>query len=293
MVCSPFPRRPAALPAAVLLLVVAVLPCTHGPRDAQAAPPRPRPAAPTPIVVDHTCIDAKDAVVPVDALNAARALHVVFGHQSVGFDVIRGLRLLSDAVPARYAIAIQSQIRPEWFARNAGLGEFFLGRNGDPAGKIDAFATAIRDGFGERVDVAMMKLCYADLVENSDPKAVFERWKAAYEGLAKDHPKVRFVWWTVPLTLPPRCSDKRTQANDLIRAYVKEKGALLLDVADIECHAPDGKPCLHPDRAEKLVEAYARDQGGHLNDEGAQRVGRGLWWLLARIAGWAGPKPAK
>lgn len=267
---------------------------TSGPSgEARAAPSKPKPAPTAPIVVDHACVDAKDAVIPADALKAARALHVVFGHQSVGFDVIRGLKLLSDAQPDRYALAIQPQIRAEWFARNAGLGEFFLGKNGDPAGKIDAFAAAVRGGFGDRVDVAMMKLCYADMVERSDPKAVFERWKTTYEALAKDYPKVRFVWWTVPLTIPPRCSDQRTQTNDLIRAYAKEKGAALLDVADIECHTPDGKACLHPDGAEKLVEAYARDQGGHLNDDGAQRVGRGVWWMLARIAGWAGPKPAK
>lgn len=64
---------------------------------------------------------------------------------------------------------------------------------------------------------------------------------------------------------------------------------MLLDVADLECHEPDGTPCLNPDRTEKLCDGYARDQGGHLNAEGAERVARAVWWMLARLAGWAGP----
>lgn len=256
-------------------------------REARAEPARKQ--APPAIVVDHACVDAKDIVVPEAALKAARGLRVLFGHQSVGFDVLRGLRLLAEADEARYALPVQPMVRAAWFARNRGLGEFVLGQNGDAIGKVDAFASRVREEFGDHVDVAMMKLCYADLTERSDPKAIFARWKAAYEALEQAYPKVRFVWWTVPVPQPARCADRRTALNDLIRAYVRANGKPLLDVADLESHAPDGKAVTHPDGGEKLFEGYARDAGGHLNDVGAQRVGRAVWWLLARLAGWAGP----
>ncbi len=246
--------------------------------------------AKTAIVVDHSCVDGKDKVIPADALRKAQELRVVFGHESVGFDVIHGVQALSAADPERYGVTVQPQIQPNWFSRSHGLGEFFFHNNGNATGKIDDFEGRVRGGFGDCVDVASMKLCYADMTERSDPQAIFDRWKESFEGLEKDYPKVRFVWWTVPVPQPSRCGDKRTAINDLIRAYVRKNGKLLLDVADIESHTPEGKEVKHPDGSERLFADYGRDAGGHLNDEGAQRVGRAWWWLLARIAGWSGSK---
>lgn len=287
-------RRLVPLVVTVVFVVLFVVPLVGGlgsdprAREARAEPSRRK--APPALVVDHACVDAADAVVPKDALTAARALRVVFGHQSVGFDVLRGLRGLAEADADRYALEIEPRVRVEWYARRRGVGEFVLGQNGDALGKVDAFAARVRDGLGDVVDVAMMKLCYADLTERADPKAIFARWKGAYEDLERAFPKVRFVWWTVPVPLPERCADRRTELNDLIRAYVRANGKTLLDVADLESHAPDGKAVTHAGGGEKLFEGYARDAGGHLNDVGAQRVARAWWWLMARIAGWAGPK---
>lgn len=246
--------------------------------------------AKTAVVADHSCVDVDDKVFPVEALKRAQGLRVVFGHESVGFDVIHGLQGLSAADPERYRVTIQPQIQAAWFSRNKGLGEFFFHSNGNAAGKIDDFAQRVRGGFGDCVEVASMKLCYADMTERSDPQAIFDHWRETFEDLEKAYPKVRFVWWTVPVPQPSRLGEKRTAINDLIRAYVRENGKLLLDVADIESHTPEGEAVKHPDGSERLFADYGRDQGGHLNDDGAQRVGRAWWWLLARLAGWFGAK---
>lgn len=267
--------------AVVIGLVVAVVP-----RGAWAQSGKGKAA----IVADHACVDDQDKAIPVDALRTAQELRIVFGHESVGFDVIHGLQALSSAKPERYRLAVQPQIQAQWFSRNRGLGEFFFHANGNPMGKFDDFEQRVRGGFGEAVDVAVMKLCYADMTERSDPPTIFERWRGLYEGLEKDYPRVRFVWWTVPVPQPSRCGEKRTAINGLIRDHARRNGEVLLDVADIECHTPDGREVRHPDGSERLWEGYGRDQGGHLNDEGAQRVARAWWWLMARIAGWSGPK---
>lgn len=280
----PARRRPFAPLAPSVLIACAFLgvPSAHAQSHRAGAAAIP--------IVDHRCVDEQDRAIPAEALEKARDLRVLFGHQSVGFDVIRGLRLLGEESPDRYRLPIQSRVQAQWFVRNAGLGEFFVGRNGDAQGKVDDFDRAVRGGMGERVDVAMMKLCYADMVERSDPAQVFEHWRQAFEKLEVDYPKVRFVWWTCPLTIPPRCSDQRMEVNRRIREYARAQGKLLLDIADIECHTPQGEAVLHPGGGEKLDDAYARDRGGHLNDDGARRVGRAYWWLMARIAGWAGPR---
>lgn len=240
------------------------------------------------VTVDHTCIDAQDRIIPVSALDQVRRQKILFGHESVGFDVINGLDALSQAQPARYGLRIQHMIQAAWYQRNSGLGEFFFNHNGNPQGKVDAFVAKMHDGCGNAVDIAMMKYCYADLIERTDPRAAFEAYRNAYERLAQEYPKVTFVYWTCPITIPSRCTDRRTAINRLIREHCRTQDLPLLDIADIECHTPDGREITEAG-GQKLYEGYARDQGGHLNATGAQRVGRGWWWLMARLRGWAGP----
>ena len=270
-----------------LVVLFAIL---HGFGECRAQPSISPPRLLGPgIVVDHTCIDAADRIIPQEALDRARRLRVVFAHQSVGFDMIRGLEALSKQQP-RYRLAMQHQINqyPDWFDRGAGLGEWFVGSNGQPEGKLDDFAGNMRHGFGERVDVASFKFCYADFQPRTDPQAVFEQARRTFEELEKAYPKVHFVWWTCPVVRPSRLGEQRTVYNNLVRAYVRQHGKLLVDIADIECHAPDGRE-IKDGSIELLYPGYSRDEGGHLNEAGAQRVGRGFWWMLARLSGWSGP----
>lgn len=224
------------------------------------------------ILVDHASV-AKADTLPKEALDRARKLDVLFGHQSVGGNILEGLSELADAHPDRYAIERAENPEASWFRDNDGLGDFAVGENEDPMRKIEDFRTRVSNTYGDVVSVAMFKFCFVDLPEGgADPKEVFEATRKAMEGLEKANPKVTFVWWTCPLATDGNAA--RVEYARLVRAYCREKGKPLFDLADIEC---DGK-------GDAFKQEWT-DDGGHLNEAGRARAARAFWVLLARLSG--------
>lgn len=236
------------------------------------------------LVIDHRCVD--DRTIPKESLDRARALDVLFGHQSVGGNVLEGMYSLAERDSERYSFEAPNEPEADWFDENAGVGEFAVGENEDPRSKIEHFARKVdEEGFGARVQVAMMKLCFVDIGDDEgEARSVFESYRATMEKLEAKYPKVRFVWWTVPLEEESKAG--RNAFNRLVREHCKAKGKALYDLADIESHDAAGKEARGP----ALCKAWSED-GGHLNDPGKLRAARAFWWLLARLAGWDG-KPA-
>lgn len=255
-----------------------------------------------PIVVDHTSIDVEDKVVPQQWLDEARKLRIYFGHQSVGANILDGLDALARQQPGRYGVAIEGYSSSWKIGRllegdplqrlsHGGIAHFQVGRNGDGAGKVRDFLDRA-SAHGRAADVAMMKLCYVDFPSGkasqpaADPARLFATYRDALERLEQDNPKLRVVWWTAPLT--NRDNQVREQFNTLVRAYAKDKGKVLFDLADIEAHAPNGRPMA--DHVGPVLYAGYTDDGGHLAGRGQMRAARAWWWLAARLAGWAGPE---
>jgi chitodextrinase len=97
---------------------------------------------------------------------------------------------------------------------------------------------------------------------------------------------------------------QREYKHDYIRAHVNsDQSYILFDYADILCHNNEGEKHfsqwngidyahMHPDNmmdydASFNIVSYSED-GDHIGDVGALRLGKAIWWLLARIAGWYG-----
>jgi hypothetical protein len=97
---------------------------------------------------------------------------------------------------------------------------------------------------------------------------------------------------------------QRQLKNERIRTYARASAnRILLDYADILCWNDAGQqhtlgwtdrggtprtyPEIHDDNMKDLAGNYS-DGAGHIGERGALRLGKAIWWLLARIAGWDG-----
>jgi hypothetical protein len=97
---------------------------------------------------------------------------------------------------------------------------------------------------------------------------------------------------------------QRHLKNERIRTYVRgSANRILFDYADILCWNDAGQqnilnwsdyggtlrayPKIHDDNLKDLDGNYS-DNGAHIGDSGTLRLGKAIWWLLARIAGWDG-----
>lgn len=253
-----------------------------------------------PIVINHSNWDP--SVLCLDLLNEIRQQHIMFGHQSVGLNIVEGLEMLATNDQERYSLTILNN--PAELNQPA-LYRWINGENYFPEGKIDSFVTKMesKDAHGriwaEVASIAYFKFCYIDF--NSleiDINSIYERYIASMESLMTAYSNCMFVHVTVPLTAIVWSSDKernvnRHKYNEMIRAYVDSTGGLLFDLADLEAHDENENyqffeykgetyPMMWYDENDPYNNGYSYD-GGHLNDKGKLHMASAMWSLWGRI----------
>ncbi|MDH4235314.1 MAG: hypothetical protein OEV15_09315 [Gallionella sp.] len=223
---------------------------------------------------------------------------IFFGHQSVGGNLLDGVRQLATmtGVPVRVVEApTASSVKP------ATIGHTPVARNGDPFQKLQSFEKALGDQ-PTGLDIALVKFCYVDINASTDAKALFARYRATIDGLQAKNPGTTFVHVTAPLTVVQSGLKEslkrlfgrapygtienlhREEYNTLLRqAYLGREP--LFDLARVESTAPDGtevKVEWKGSVAPAMAPAYT-DDGGHLNAAGRLRAARELVSVLAAI----------
>ena len=231
-------------------------------------------------------------------INAAewRALakkRVVFGHQSVGQNILDGVQSL--AAQAGVDLPIIESRTP---VAGGGIVHFMIGQNEDPLSKVEDFAKTLENGVAQGTDIALMKLCYIDFKSDTNAKQISERYSAALDRLSQQFPNTTFVAVTAPLTslqTGPKAwikrllgrepggyaeNARRQEFNDLLRARYGQKGRLF-DLAKIE--AESAVNYQHQGRPFEALNPKFTYDGGHLNAEGKRRVAHAFLAFLTKL----------
>lgn len=246
---------------------------------------------------------AEGAMRSADALNAdldvVRDARILFGHQSVGADILEGVTELTDqlhAAPLRMIAGTGPGVK----ACAAGfLAEVRIGRNGDPLSKFEAFRAAAR-GAASPYDVVMMKLCYVDFDAASDSAQIFDGYRRLVAGVRAEPASPVVLHVTTPLqtmtpgwkllvkTLVRRPEDvrgvenlRRAEYSALLRKLFS--GEPLFDLAALESGVRAEAPLATapvPAAPPALMNRYTHD-GGHLNTEGRRVAACGFIRALA------------
>jgi hypothetical protein len=233
---------------------------------------------------------------------------IFFGHQSVGFNIINGIRDLAEENSQIRLNIVKTRQRSAFSAPI--FAHSWIGENTHPQSKILAFADLLEKGIGDKIDIAFFKFCYVDVTDKTDILGIFAEYKNTLSHLEKKYPETTFIHVTVPVMSKPSGIEawakksknfikiiigrpvfsyndniKREQFNDMIREEYQGRGTIF-DLARIESTFPDGRPSSFT-RAGKsyysMVESYTYD-GGHLNEMGRKIVAEELLLLLTALS---------
>ena len=225
--------------------------------------------------------------IPNSAWEKLSQKKIFFGHQSVGFNIIDGLKDIMKEYP---------QIKLNIFAHAR------VGKNKDPKSKIDAFAHVMEKGIGNKADIAFLKFCYVDVMAGTDVHKVFTEYMNTMSRLKKTYPKTNFIHVTVPLTTrqtgikarikkligkPVGGYDDNIKRNEFNELLIKEYDGKepVFDLAKVESTFPDGTQATFSKDGMtyySMVPDYTYD-GGHLNEIGRKKVAEQLLILLANL----------
>jgi len=230
---------------------------------------------------------------------------IYFGHQSVGFNIIDGIKDVMKEDPRIKLNIVQtsdpSAFKTPVFAHSA------VGENTDPGSKCDDFVKLMEKGIGKSVDFAFLKFCYVDVTEGTDMQKVFDTYSSTLNLLKEKYPKTTFIHITIPLTSKQtgiktfvknmikkvigktvrsyRDNIKRNEFNEMLMKEYEGKDPIF-DLAKIESTFPDGKRSTVTKEGKSfysLVPEYTYD-GGHLNELGRKMAAQKLLVLLAKLS---------
>jgi hypothetical protein len=220
-------------------------------------------------------------------------LRLLFGHQSVGGNLLEGLRELRAGGAAVPEIASGGSNVPP---ASSLIAEFAVGANGDPRSKLEHFVSTVKGNGGAGFGAAMFKFCYVDITDASKAPGLFAEYAKAMDDLQRQRPDIVIAHITVPLRAipggigwtvrrllgkrPPQIAHNaaRDEFNKLLLARYGASGRVF-DLASVEARTPEG--AVTPGR--QLFAGYTND-GGHLNPQGRRVVAEAFLQFFKRLA---------
>ena len=237
--------------------------------------------------------------IPAEKWKLLETKKIYFGHQSVGKNIVDGIKIILTEKPVIDLNIFESDKRPianneGWFANS------FIGENKDPYSKIKAFSSIVEGQFGNVADIVFFKFCYVDIMSESNIEAIFSKYKETMEELQRLYGATRFIHVTIPLRkvqdgpkayikqIIGRPIDeyaeniKRNEYNKFLRDCYKTN---LFDLARFESTKQDGTRqtfTLNDKSYYSMAPEYTSDKG-HLNEIGRRYVAEQLLIYLATL----------
>jgi len=227
---------------------------------------------------------------------------IFFGHQSVGFNIIDGIKDLMAYATPEYNLNIIELSAPEPLSA-PGFYHARVGSNVDPISKIDDFARQMDAGIGNTADIAFFKFCFVDIRSQTDIKKVFQHYTQTMERLKEKYPQTKFIHFTVPLSTTVTSwktkvktligkkdiweyddNIRKNQFNNMIRGYYSGKEPVF-DIAKFESLYPSGRRSFFKVNGQEyfdLAPEYTYDDG-HLNERGRKWVAEHLLIFLSGL----------
>jgi hypothetical protein len=251
-----------------------------------------------PVIADHTSIKLDQ--IPVEWIEKARTdLHIAYGHTSHGSQIITGLLGLTQFKGSPYLYG--SDLPGSLDLRDTPFGDGSYMDLGQPDNKT--WAKETRTYLQNHPDINVVMWSWCGQLSSADDQYV-SAYLSLMQALETEFPDVVFVYMTGHLD---GTGDMGTLAlnNTKIREYCKENGKVLYDFADIESYNPDGlyfgdkyanDACDYTDGNWAIewqnthregVDWYACSSE-HSQPVNANMKAYAAWWLMARLAGWAG-----
>ncbi len=236
--------------------------------------------------------------VPQERWKALSQTRIFFGHQSVGQNIVEGLKEIAGQHPA-IRLNIQETVNPDDFGLPI-FAHVTIGRNTDPLSKIEHFREILDSGLGQVLDIAIFKFCYVDITRKTDVEALLVQYDEVIVSIAKKFPELKVITFTAPLTAMPKgmkpliknllerfetLKQDNIQRKRLNERMLAKYGNSVFDLADIEATRPNGTKAgfKKGDISFPLLDPSYTDDGGHLNRMGRQIVAAELLLFLLAL----------
>jgi hypothetical protein len=272
------------LPAVIILILTILIGCSGGKMEEQ-----------TEKKISYNSLQD----IPDEAWKKLAQKKIYFGHQSVGLNIIYGIKdLMKENPQIKLNItesADKSDFKAGVFAHSK------IGQNKDPKSKIEEFVKIMDSGIGNSADVAFLKFCYVDVKAGTDINKVFNEYKNATADLKEQFPQTTFIHLSVPLKAILKSTwktwikgilgkdvdlghDDNIKRNEINKLFEMEyqAGKQFFNIAEIESTFPDGTRSTFEKDGKSyyaMVPTYT-DDSGHLNEIGRKKVAEQLLLIL-------------